>query len=130
VPVTVSFFLAEDFWPITSYPMFSRKQDVFYWPQVKYRSSESTPWINLEDDKCFGKIGSVRFQYALLNMVKTKNSQGIQDYSMALRSEFKEYCDDLRAVQFKISFYKYKIESHEIKQSFVQDLTGEIYIEK
>lgn len=128
-PIFVSFITNADFWPITSYPMFSRPQKIFYWPQVKIKSVTSSEWKPLLEDRCYGKIGSVRLHYSVLSLANSMKPKPIQDYTLALAKEISQLCPEYKGYLIQVSLYKHLLQKESVEDVFATHLTGEVAVE-
>lgn len=106
-PTLLTFCLQKEYWPFTSFPMYSQKYNHFFWPKVMVAADEE-PWTVLNSTKCYGTIGYVRFHFSILNLFKIKKIEAIKQLGKAVAEEAKRNCQEIRISKMRIEIFEYK----------------------
>lgn len=130
LPLIILLISDKEFWPLTSFPMYSKPYKYFIWPRVYVKSSSDTNWKTLQNEKCFGRIGYVRFHFSILQFATQKRQTAIDDLTQSLVHEITSRCSDLNLKKLKISLLKFDVKTQaQTIESFIQDITQETKIE-
>lgn len=123
-PAVFLFFKGTEFWPFTSFPMYSQPYSHFYWPKVLVKSEDTASWELITKSDCYGTIGYVRFHFSIMNFIKNENSQAIRKLANALKDELRKNCPQDGDKQLKINLFEYQTRrspfEKQIKTIFVE----------
>lgn len=134
-PILVALFTGEEFWPFTSFPMYSKPYQKFEWPSVQVRLEDADSWQPMIDEKCYGRIGYVRFHFSALRFSLESQpgltSVALSDLAKSLAQEVHRSCPDRKWQRLKIVLLRHDVRAQSIPSNeFLRELTGEVPIEK
>lgn len=130
LPMIILLLLGKEFWPFTSFPMYSQPYKSFNWPRVFVKKSSDSNWQLLINEKCYGRIGYVRFHFSILRFSKENRQQAINDLSTSLAKEVRLRCKDLEWMYLKVSISNFNTNSQgSPNENFLKNVTEEIRIE-
>ncbi len=132
-PLVISLIIGEEFWPITSFPMYSKPYQRFVWPSVQVRTPEASSWTPILDEECYGRLGYVRFHFSALRFGTEKRAgagaDALTDLTTSLAKEIARTCPDRNWVSLKVVLLQHDVRTKQGPTTeFVRDLTAEVPI--
>lgn len=131
LPILISFATGKEFWPFTSFPMYSKPYYQFWWPSVLVRPSKDSDWTPMYEEKCFGRLGYVRFHFSVFNFASEKREAALGDLTRALVTEIKRNCPDRSWRFLKISLINHEVRSTSPNAAnMMRELTPEVPLDR
>ena len=132
-PLFVSLLAGKEFWPITSFPMYSKPYRRFDWPSVMIRSGPDLEWQALIDEECYGRIGYVRFHFSALRFANEARAgvfvDALGDLTQSLAKEIPDACPHRDWHSLKVVLLRHDVRAlPKPTSAFVRDLTKEVPI--
>lgn len=132
-PLFVSLLVGEEFWPITSFPMYSQPYQRFAWPSVMVRSGSDRAWHPMTDEDCYGRLGYVRFHFSALKFSNEARAAGhagpLFDLTNSLAHEIRNACPNRDWTSLKVVLNRHDVRAQPIPTSeFIRDITDEVPI--
>lgn len=133
LPSLISLAIGEEYWPFTSFPMYSKPYQRFEWPSVLVRDGSESEWQPMIEEDCYGRLGYVRFHFSALRFgsghADTSRPQALLDLTQSLAQEIRHICPDRGWRTMKVILLRHDVRDHsKASPVFVRDLTSEVSI--
>lgn len=130
LPLVIILVLGKEFWPLTSFPMYSKPYHHFIWPRVYFKSTLDSEWKILQTEKCFGRVGYVRFHFSILKFAQQKRQTAMNDLTKTLAHEITKKCSDLDVQFLKVSLFSFDVrDQNQPAEKFIKEVIPEINVE-
>jgi hypothetical protein len=128
-PILLSLIVGKEYWPITSFPMYSKPYKRFKWPSVLVRGSANETWQTLHKESCYGQLGYVRFHFSMLRFSSEGRKKAIDDLALSLTKQIRRYCAGEGWQELKIVMLSHDVDlPSDYPSNLIGELTSEVRI--